>query len=270
MSLGPLTGKTNFAIQEVLEKQQLSKAETMKSKIRKEGGSATQKLKVQSEYAKLKQAGALKYLPKLSIDVPMSAQRIKFIDSYNENDGRWVYRIVTREEYQRKDQIKSLDSKTLKVIYDSTDRSPYYTDSNVPYIDERKLIPAKESETAIQQQRFKNRGYRRPLVSTGIQKKDRIYTDLNPYYRLSGDDDTTLVFESRFESGNLKRALHVEENEYDLIMQSDYNSPGYSQWYYFKATNTRANVKYTFNISSFYKPESLYNNGLKPLMYSTK
>lgn len=41
------------------------------------------------------------------------------------------------------------------------------------------------------------------------QKKDRIYRKLQPYYSKACDleeDDKTLVFESRFESGNLKRA----------------------------------------------------------------
>lgn len=133
-----------------------------------------------------------------------------------------------------------------------------------------KLIPTKENEQSVQQQRFKNRGYRRAIVNSGIPKKDRIYTDLNPFYRVLNEYDTTLVFESRFESGNLKRAWLIDENEYDLIMQSDYNSPGYSQWYYFKVTNTRSDIKYKFNISNFYKPDSLYNYGMKPLMYSTK
>lgn len=133
-----------------------------------------------------------------------------------------------------------------------------------------KLIPTKENEQSVQQQRFKNRGYRRAIVNSGIPKKDRIYTDLNPFYRVLNEYDTTLVFESRFESGNLKRAWLIDENEYDLIMQSDYNSPGYSQWYYFKVTNTRSDIKYKFNISNFYKPDSLYNYGMKPLVYSTK
>lgn len=36
--------------------------------------------------------------------------------------------------------------------------------------------------------------------------------------------DTTLVFESRFESGNLYRATQVSEYSYDLELRADFNS----------------------------------------------
>ena len=39
-----------------------------------------------------------------------------------------------------------------------------------------------------------------------------------PYYKLEDDSDTTLVFESRFESGNLLAAIKVADYEYDLIL----------------------------------------------------
>ena len=47
-------------------------------------------------------------------------------------------------------------------------------------------------------------------------------------------NDKTLVFESRFESGNLNLAVKVNENEYNLILQNDINTKGHTQWYYFK------------------------------------
>lgn len=42
--------------------------------------------------------------------------------------------------------------------------------------------------------------------------------DLLPYYAPIDDDDDTLVFESRFESGNLLAAVKISSNEYDLIL----------------------------------------------------
>jgi hypothetical protein len=42
--------------------------------------------------------------------------------------------------------------------------------------------------------------------------------------------DRTLVFESRFESGNLRRAIQVYECEYDLILNPDFNTRGHTQW----------------------------------------
>ena len=37
-------------------------------------------------------------------------------------------------------------------------------------------------------------------------------------YKLKGEDDKTLKFESRFESGNLFLACKVSDQEYDLLM----------------------------------------------------
>ena len=43
-------------------------------------------------------------------------------------------------------------------------------------------------------------------------------------YKLTGEDDKTLVFESRFESGNLYLAQKVSEAEYNLLMSNDVNT----------------------------------------------
>ena len=82
--------------------------------------------------------------------------------------------------------------------------------------------------------------------------------------------DDTLVFESRFESGNLRRAVMVGPYEYDLILKYDYGTNNYTQWFYFGISNTKKDVRYKFNIINLIKPESSYNQGMKPLLYSTK
>ena len=43
-------------------------------------------------------------------------------------------------------------------------------------------------------------------------------------YRLQGPEDNTLLFESRFESGNLYLATKVSDQEYDCLMQNDINT----------------------------------------------
>lgn len=92
--------------------------------------------------------------------------------------------------------------------------------------------------------------------------------ELAPFYQPQSEDDYTCVFESRFESGNLRRAIQVYEFEYDLILKPDYNTRGNIQWYYFKISNVRKNKVYRFNIINLMKPDSLYNHGMIPLMYS--
>lgn len=62
-----------------------------------------------------------------------------------------------------------------------------------------------------------------------------------------------LVFDSRFESGNLMAAYESLEHphEYRLLMQNDTNTRGYNQWFYFSVENMRAGHHYTLRIVNF-------------------
>ena len=91
---------------------------------------------------------------------------------------------------------------------------------------------------------------------------------LEPFYVPMNCADTTLVFESRFESGNLFRATQVGTYEYDLHLCSDWNTSTHIQWFYFAVSNTRRSTMYRLNIINMLKPVSMYGKGLRPLMYS--
>jgi hypothetical protein len=54
------------------------------------------------------------------------------------------------------------------------------------------------------------------------------------------ENDRTLQFESRFESGNLYLAQKVSDTEYNLLMQNDVNTQGHTQWFFFRVQNTKA------------------------------
>lgn len=62
----------------------------------------------------------------------------------------------------------------------------------------------------------------------------KFYEKLNPYYKLQSSIDETLIFESRFESGNLRRAIQLDKFEYELYLKSDYGTNNSTQWYYFR------------------------------------
>eukprot|EP00741_Cyanophora_paradoxa_P005167 tig00000863_g5009.t1 len=93
---------------------------------------------------------------------------------------------------------------------------------------------------------------------------------LHAWWELEGADDRTLLFESRFESGNLRRAIQIYPEEYDLILRPDINTRGHTQWYYFQIKNARKGVKYKFNVINMVKSDSLYNQGMRPLFYSER
>ncbi|XP_030418192.1 cytosolic carboxypeptidase 2 isoform X3 [Gopherus evgoodei] len=92
----------------------------------------------------------------------------------------------------------------------------------------------------------------------------------SPAISLEGPEDTTLLFESRFESGNLQKAVRVGPYEYELTLRMDLYTSKHTQWFYFQVRNTRKGITYRFSIVNLMKPKSLYSMGMKPLLYSQR
>uniref|UniRef100_A0A8C4JIH3 tubulin-glutamate carboxypeptidase n=1 Tax=Dromaius novaehollandiae TaxID=8790 RepID=A0A8C4JIH3_DRONO len=79
-----------------------------------------------------------------------------------------------------------------------------------------------------------------------------------------------LTFFSKFESGNLRKAIQVREFEYDLILNADVNSSQHHQWFYFEVRDMKLAVPYRFNIINCEKFNSQFNYGMQLVMYSVK
>jgi hypothetical protein len=77
-----------------------------------------------------------------------------------------------------------------------------------------------------------------------------------------------LRFNSKFEGGNLQKALMISESLYTLYLEKE---PGNVclQWYFFEVRNQKTQLV-TFKIMNLGKFESLYNEGMKPLVRSKK
>ena len=82
------------------------------------------------------------------------------------------------------------------------------------------------------------------------------------------EQEHTLMFESRFESGNLMKAVKVNDHDYELYMRYDMYTNRHTQWFYFQIKNAKPNQQYRFTLCNFLKSDSLYNQGMKPVMYS--
>ncbi|KAH8064153.1 hypothetical protein JL720_12951 [Aureococcus anophagefferens] len=96
-----------------------------------------------------------------------------------------------------------------------------------------------------------------------------------------GGATAAYVFESRFESGNLLHAAVVERDyggaavaagraapaEFDCAMCPDVGTGGHTQWFYFRVDGLRKGVRYRFNVTNFAKADSLYLEGMQPLVY---
>ena len=172
------------------------------------------------------------------------------------------FSLTTNERPSYKKKTK-MDSKMNKIVYDCLNTSPYYSQTtqdehNVAIDLNRECL----DKITLEDQKFKTEEL--------SFKKDKYYAYLLPYYALKDEFDNTLIFESRFESGNLRRAFKKSDTEYELMLKTDYNTNNYTQWFYFKVSNTRRGVPYTFKIINMVKPDSLYNHGMKVLSFSAK
>ncbi|KAH8273289.1 hypothetical protein KR018_005272, partial [Drosophila ironensis] len=94
----------------------------------------------------------------------------------------------------------------------------------------------------------------------------RFVTNCHP---INPEEYDGLEFESRFESGNLAKAVQITPTYYELYLRPDLYTSRSKQWFYFRVRRTRRNMLYRFSIVNLVKSDSLYNDGMQPVMYST-
>mmetsp|Transcript_86716 Transcript_86716/g.260334 ORF Transcript_86716/g.260334 Transcript_86716/m.260334 type:complete len:496 (-) Transcript_86716:75-1562(-) len=61
----------------------------------------------------------------------------------------------------------------------------------------------------------------------------------------------------------------VSPTEYDLVLNCDVNTRGHTQWFYFGIARAVRGHVYKFNVVNCVKPDSLFNCGMQPLVYSS-
>ena len=118
--------------------------------------------------------------------------------------------------------------------------------------------------------------------------KKRIFN--NNISKINSSFENIINFESNFECGNLqfvylinsqediteekKSSNNFSENNnnntYQLFLQNDTNTRGYSQWFFFKISNGKKGQKIKLNIMNFQRKKTRYSNGLKIWYFSTQ
>ncbi|CAN0064981.1 unnamed protein product [Bubo scandiacus] len=106
------------------------------------------------------------------------------------------------------------------------------------------------------------------VKSSGTELSTLIGEEEIPSLIVHQKGDNTLIFEARFESGNLQKMVKVNEFEYELTLCTNLYTSRHTQWYYFQVNNMQAGMPYRFTIVNFTKHNSLYKCGLRPLLYS--
>ena len=75
------------------------------------------------------------------------------------------------------------------------------------------------------------------------------------------DKEAKIIFDSKFESGNLRMAIKLDSdipNEYDLIIRKDYNYEKNYSWFFFSIESDReTDIK--FNILNFIKKKIMFD-----------
>jgi len=109
-------------------------------------------------------------------------------------------------------------------------------------------LPVSQRKTLFFTELYAIRSFSIPEICRGKALNEEL---ILPYYKLKNAADDTLVFESRFESGNLLLAIKKSKTEYDLYLQDDINTQGNTQWFFFSVSNTRKSSTIIFKIKNF-------------------
>nr|CDS30819.1 cytosolic carboxypeptidase 2 [Hymenolepis microstoma] len=75
-------------------------------------------------------------------------------------------------------------------------------------------------------------------------------------------DEGELIFESRFESGNLRQARRIGTFEYELILTPDLVTESHVQWFFFQVAGARSGVEYTLRIVNLLKARRLIKSDI--------
>ena len=112
---------------------------------------------------------------------------------------------------------------------------------------------------------FKYEGPFAKLARFSDNDWEREFTGMNPKLK-----DQKLIFNSTFESGNLDLVLKPwdKDNYYTCFIRPDTNSNGNLHWFYFSISGATNGQKITLNVANFTKYTSLFQQGLKPSIFS--
>jgi hypothetical protein len=99
-----------------------------------------------------------------------------------------------------------------------------------PYLDDNDLIDLPPTEDPVDHRKYYPYGPQGQQTGFNqkVPKLNRYYTKLKSFYQKENEDDNTLIFESRFESGNLRRAVKISDNEYNLVLKYDEKTTTYT------------------------------------------
>lgn len=118
---------------------------------------------------------------------------------------------------------KFVDDRANPIVYSRFGKTSYNSDEKFDAENFNQLIRTCNIKKILKMQDCQNL-----LFKKERKLSEPVSFPSGDYYTPSGPTDKTLVFESRFESGNLQLVNKISDNEYDLVLQNDINSKGHT------------------------------------------
>eukprot|EP00347_Sterkiella_histriomuscorum_P013611 403364056 len=165
---------------------------------------------------------------------------------------------------------ESNEKQLLLVLQNSNSKQSQDKDNQSQNTSNNKSLISSTNKKAKQKQASQNNDPQEFLPRTGIDQvfmKSNI-TFIRAHKEFEAINEASLYNKPLIEEYKIKE---LSRFEYELQLKTDHpNTNNYTQWYFFKVSNTRRFRTYQFHFTNFIKPDSSYNEGMKPLIYSKK
>uniref|UniRef100_A0AAF5D4S0 Cytosolic carboxypeptidase N-terminal domain-containing protein n=1 Tax=Strongyloides stercoralis TaxID=6248 RepID=A0AAF5D4S0_STRER len=219
-------------------------------------------------------------ISKNEIEVNYSKYFDEFKEKKNNADNKIGYKDYTQTITSKCNEIHSV-GRFVKIAY------PEFIDPSLHYSQDEMLLSNKDAmKNMIKDNLQRHNCYDKKLKCMEkndypklVYNLDELVTNGSYPNKLSNTDREEvgikshehdhLLFESRFESGNLRRAYQMDSRFYQLIISPDINQKSHHyQWFYFQVSNVKCDHEYTFEIVNCLKSTSMFSHGMQPVMYS--
>ena len=208
----------------------------------------------------------------IPLNAPKFSKNFEFINlmPFKQNDSS-----TSLEEFnlQKREKVPITEKENVLDIYISSFKMFQKLVYTKEYPDKNGRLTIENIVNLREYEKLKKKNKKRKSINENIDE----YSPQKLIEKNGFDKDETLIFESRFESGNLQLVYltelyndNLDCDKYQLFLSNDTNTTGYTQWFFFRITNTKKNKKVNLSIMNMLRKRTKYQNGIKIWIYSKK
>ncbi len=208
----------------------------------------------------------------IPLNAPKFSKNFEFINlmPFKQNDSS-----TSLEEFslQKREKVPITEKENVLDIYIGSFKMFQKLVYTKEYPDKNGRLTIENIVNLREYEKLKKKNKKRKSINENIDE----YSPQKLIEKNGFDKDETLIFESRFESGNLQLVYltelyndNLDCDKYQLFLSNDTNTTGYTQWFFFRITNTKKNKKVNLSIMNMLRKRTKYQNGIKIWIYSKK